>query len=54
MAMWSSGAGGRSASMKSTKSSADRGCSAALNRRSKPIVELGFALSDRPHADPEK
>jgi len=46
------GFGGRSRMMKSTNAARSRSCSAALKRRSKPIVEPVFADIARPHAEP--
>ena len=50
----SSGCGGRSAVMKSTNSARERGRSASLKRRSKPIVEDGLPLIALPQAEPAK
>ena len=49
---WCSGAGGMSSSSAATNSSSEPSCSAALWRRSKPMVEAGCAESPRPQTEP--
>jgi hypothetical protein len=49
-----SGGAGKPSSMKAMNSSRERGRSAGLKRRSKPMVELGLPLMARPQAEPAK
>ena len=49
----SGGGGGMSAVMEPTNTSSSSIRNALLNRLSKPIVEVGLPLSERPQTEPE-